>query len=164
MSWLWRTFMSRDRNVRFLAGHFHQLFEVRQKVPTSWRSTSSNAAAGRAIQTAPPSPEASPDWPRSPAAAASPQRRRQHHTRVNQDAAKTTKKREASRLVADGSERRRVRLYLRLPQLHGFDPQQINVLISFAWQGAVFVLLACRRDRPWPGLFEIWWTGWKKGQ
>lgn len=33
--------------------------------------------------------------------------------------------------VADGSERSRVRLYLRLPGLHGLDPPQIKFSLIF---------------------------------
>lgn len=43
-------------------------------VSTSWHSTSSTAAAGRATRTAPQSPAVSPDWPRSYSAGSSPQR------------------------------------------------------------------------------------------
>lgn len=50
------------------------LLKLGEKIPTSWHNTSSSAAADRATQTAPPSPAASPDCPRSPAAASSPRR------------------------------------------------------------------------------------------
>lgn len=124
-------------------------FEVREKIPTSWQSTSSSVAAGRATQTALPSPVASPGWPRSPAAAPSPQRQRQHYFPFNQEEIKTTRKQEIMRTIVACdwwrwllSERIRVRLYLWLPGLHWLDPPQINGLINFLSDRAVcFVLL-----------------------